>query len=112
MDEEPTLKLLQFIRYTDHKGNDRTYRFIQKFKNHCTQLGTYLDIEKETLDSFSKSNKTPEEICGEILDIWMKRGESSYEVTWGGLLMALEDAQHGGVAKNLEQALRLHFGSI
>ena len=102
---KPKLKLLQLIKYTDSDGNSETFRLIATIQNDCRALGTRLGIEKATIDGFDRRHITQEEKCENILDLWMKRGDGEYEVTWGGLIQALEDIQLKGVAQELKRAL-------
>ena len=103
---EPEINLLQLIKYTDSEGNSRTFRLIEKIQNDWRKLGTRLGIEKATLDGLD-NRLTQEEKCEQILDLWMKRGEGEYEVTWAGLLQALEDIQRKGIANHLQRALTM-----
>ena len=106
--EEPTTQLLQLIKYTDSKGNGDEYRPISKIQNDCKNLGIRLGIDRETLRGFDKNNvRPPAEVCEDILDEWIRRGQG--DVSWGGLLQALEAIQLNGVAKHLRDALTLCF---
>ena len=104
--EEPEMNRLQLIKYTDSEGNSRTFRLIEKIQNHCKRLGIRLGIERATLDGFD-NRLTLEEKCEKILELWMMRGDGEYEVTWDGLLQALEDIQLKGVADHLRRALTM-----
>ena len=104
--EEPEMNQLQLIKYTDSEGNSRTFRLIEQIQNHCKRLGIRLGIEKATLDGFD-NRPTQEEKCEMILELWMMRGDGEYEVTWAGLLQALEDIQLKGVAEHLRRALTM-----
>ena len=102
--------LLTLIKYTDSEGKDHKFYLIKKIQNDCDELGTVLGIDKETLDAFYETNKPkPAKVCADILDEWLKRGEGDYDGTWAGLLRAMVDAGLGGVAKQLNMALTLHF---
>ena len=105
------MKLLHLIKYTDWEGNDKKFRLISEIQNSCRRLGTLLGIAKATLDGFNKG-LTLEEQCEKILDLWITRGDgeySEYSVTWAGLLQAMEDAELGGVAKHLREALHSYW---
>ena len=104
--EEPEMNRLQLIKYTDAEGNSRTFRLIEQIQNHCKRLGIRLGIEKVTLDGFD-NRPTPEEKCEKILELWMMRGDGEYEVTWAGLLQALEDLQLNRAARHLRKALKM-----
>ena len=105
--KKPKLDLLQLIKYTDSNGDSATFRLIATIQNDCRALGTRLGIEKATIDGFDRRHNiiTQEEKCENILDLWMKRGDGEYEVTWAGLVQALEDIQLKGVAQELKRAL-------
>ena len=110
MNVEPKVKLLHLIKYTDCQGNDQKFRLISEIQSDCRRLGTLLGIPKATLDGFDKS-LTLEEQCEKILGLWITSGGeySEYSVTWAGLLQAMEDAQLGGVAKHLREALNSYW---
>jgi hypothetical protein len=102
---EPQMKLLHLIKYKDSEGNDKKFRLISVIQNNCRHLGTLLGIEEAQLDSFDSLK--PDVQCREILDLWITRGEGDYPVTWAGLLEAMEDAELGGIANSLREALTL-----
>ena len=100
------MRLLHLIKYSDSERNYKTFRLISEIQNNCRRLGTLLGIPKATLDGFD-SSLTLEEQCEKILDLWIKRRDGEYSVTWAGLLQAMEDIQLRGVAKSLREALTL-----
>ena len=100
------MKQLHLIRYTDSAGNEKAFRVISEIQKNCRRLGFQLGIEKATLDGVD-SSLALEEQCEEILDLWIRRGDGEYSVTWGGLLEALEHADLGGIAKHLKEALTM-----
>lgn len=106
MSQEPNRKLLTLIKYT-YCVKEREFRLISKIQNECKDLGTHLDIDDATLDSLEKTEVSKLDMCTSILRIWKQRGD---KVTWAGLLEALKNAELGGVAKQLETALRFHAG--
>ena len=106
MNKEPEMKLLQLIKYTDFEGNSGTFRLIETIQNDWRRLGTQLGIETPTLNGLY-SKLSQEEKCEKILDLWMMRREGDYEVTWAGLLQALEDVQLKRAAKDLQTALKM-----
>lgn len=107
--EEPPDILLSLIKYTDSRGQEKEFRLIQKIQNKCKEVGTHLNIEESTLKSFEHNPKCPEpiDICNKILATWKERGEDN--VTWAGLLQALDDAQLGGIARKLTEALDAYY---
>ena len=109
LNDEPDPRLLTLIKYTDSEGKDQTFDLIKRIQNDCKKLGTVLGIDRETLTAFYETNKPKPEVCEDILDEWLKRGEGDYEGTWDGLLRAMNDAGLGGVAEHLNMALTLHF---
>lgn len=100
------MKLLTLIKYNDSEG-ERMFNLIMKIQNDCKDLGTVLGIEEETLNSF-KPGVSPKDKCTTILHKWIQRGKGDYEVTWDGLLKALNDSGLGGIAKHFEKALTFH----
>ena len=99
MNDEPEMKLLDLIKYIDSEGNDKEFRLISSIQGEdCERLGIRLDI---TIAGFGVAQ------CKKILDQWIIRGDGEYSVTWGGLLLALKDAQLGGIANHLRKALTL-----
>lgn len=106
MKQEPDMTLLVLIKYTDCEGNIKRFNLIREIQNDCKDLGTVLGIEEETLNSFGKISEAEE--CTFILQKWIQRGKIRYEVTWDGLLEALEDAWLGGIANHLKKALVFH----
>ena len=101
---EPEIRKLYFIKYTDSEGNDKEFRLTKMVQNHWRELGTLLGIDKATLDGFD-SSLTRKDKCEKIFDLWIMKGEGEYSVTWAGLLQALKDAELGGVAEHLREAL-------
>ena len=106
INKEPEMNLLHRIKYTDSEGNSGTFHLIKTIQNDCRSLGTQLGIEEAILYGLD-SKLSREEKCEKILDLWIKRGEGKYEVTWAGLLQALEDIQLKGVAKHLRTVLAM-----
>ena len=96
------MRFLHLIKYIDFEGNMRQFRLISEIQNYCRELGYVLGV-RVRLDEFD----TLKEQCEKILHMWLVRGDGMYSVTWGGLLQALKDAELGGVAKRLEEALTL-----
>ena len=110
LDNEPTLKLLSFIQYTNSEGNTVTFRLIQQIQNRCRDLGILLGINKPTLDNFERNmHHDQERVCEEILNEWITRGEGDYSITWTGLLQALKDARLKTISEHLEEALTLYY---
>ena len=105
--EEPPDKLLSLIKYTDSQGQKKEFRLITNIQNECNEVGTHLNIDESTLKGFERSHKDPVDICKEILRTWKKRGGN--HVTWAGLLQALDDAQLGGIAQKLTEALNAYY---
>ena len=108
----PDPGLLTLIKYTDSEGKVERFYLIKRIQNDCKKLGSVLGIDEDTLTTFStqRNNDIPE-MCNDILHEWLKRGdeESEYDGTWAGLLQAMDDAELGGVAQKLKEALTLHF---
>ena len=101
--------LLTLIKYTDSEGRVRRFYLIESIQNDCKMLGKVLGINEGTLTAFYNKKDDISEVCNTILHEWLKRGEGKYDGTWAGLLQAMEDAQLGGVARKLKEALTLHF---
>ena len=104
-------KLLELIQYRDSNNDERKFRLIQEIQGECVdQLGTHLGIDQGTLDSFeTKHRGNSRRICSDILSTWKGREEGDYEITWGGLLRALQDAQLNNHAIHLRNALTLYY---
>ena len=105
--KEPPDHLLSLIKYTDSQGQEKEFRFIQRVQNKCKELGIHLNIDESTLEGFERSHKYPIDICNKILATWKERGGDN--VTWAGLLQALYDAQLGGIARKLTEALNAYY---
>ena len=105
--EEPPDILLSLIKYTDSQGQEKEFRLIQTIQNKCKELGTHLNIDESTLGGFERSHKYPVDICNKILGTWKERGGN--HVTWAGLIQALDDAQLGGIARKLTEALDAYY---
>ena len=106
-EKEPPWNLLALISYTDSHGQEKTFRLVNEIQNNCQNLGAHLNIDRSTLESFKHSLIYPVDICNEILDTWKERGGE--HVTWAGLLQALDDAQLGGAAQKLTEALDAYY---
>lgn len=110
MNKEVDTKLLTLIKYTDSEGKVKRFNLLREIQGDCTRLGSILGIDEDTLTASENSKDNQEQVCKNILvDKWLKRGEGGYDATWAGLLEALEDASLGGVAKKLNETLKLHF---
>ena len=101
------MELISFLMYTNSQGQEETLRLINEIQNDCQNLGTHLNIDEPTLEGFKHSHTDPVDICNEILGTWLERGGD--HVTWAGLLQALNDAQLGGIAQKLTEALDLYY---
>lgn len=106
MDETPDFALLHLISYTNGSGKQKSYRFIQEIQNSCRQLGVYLGIDIATISGLERTSDSLVKFCENILEMWLQRGEN---VSWGGLLKALGNAQLMGAYNNLKRALSFHF---
>lgn len=107
--QEPDMRLLALIKYTTDCV-ERKFNLIRMIQNDCNYLGTVLGIDRRTINSFDKTRVSKSDECMHVLGEWIKRGkgESHYEVTWAGLLKALEDAELGGIGEQLEEALEFY----
>ena len=109
MNKEPDIGQLNLIKYNNSEGKEDRFRLTRKIQNDCKNLGTLLGIDKETLTAYSEKSKPKYEVCEDILYEWMKRGEGDYDMTWAGLVKAMDDAGLGGKANQLIRALNMHF---
>ena len=111
MNQEPTLQLLSLIQCPNPDGSTTSFYLIREIQNRCIVLGTRLGIDEPTLQSLRERNVHHglERLCTEILNEWIIRGEGNYNVTWAGLLQALQDVPLKGIAKRLKEALTLYF---
>lgn len=110
--KQPDIQLLILIKYTNSEGEEDRFYLTTRIQNECKHLGTLLGIDKGTLTAYYEKNKPKPEVCEDILDEWMKRGKrhkGGYDVTWAGLLKAMDDAGLSGVTDTLINALKLHF---
>ena len=108
--KEPEPDKLELIRYTDSNNVECKFRLIQAIQAHCVDLGKHLGIDQGTLYEIEfKHPRNSRQMCDDILTTWKQRGEGDYEITWGGLLRALRDAQLNNNASNLKNALTLHY---
>ena len=105
--EQPPDILLSLIKYTDSQGQDKEFRLIKNIQSDCKEVGTHLNIDEPTLEGFGCGHEDPVGICKKILRTWKKRGGD--HVTWAGLLQALDDAQLGGAAQELTEALNAYY---
>ena len=107
MNKEPDIRLLTLIKYTNPEGKEDRFYLTRTIQNDCKNLGTFLGIDKETLPTLRRVSLNLR--CEDILYEWMKRGEGDNDMTWAGLLKAMDDAGLGGVAHQLISALSMHF---
>ena len=105
------MKLLFYIQYTGPDRKETSFRLIDEIQMQCSRLGTQLGIDTPTLKIFEAGGRPALDVCRDILDEWMmRRMESSYPVTWAGLLKAMKTVQQLNRAANLlEKALTFHF---
>ena len=113
MDTEPNDALLVLIQYRDSNNKEVEFRLIQEIQGKCSDLGTYLGIDRGTMDGIiaehSGSGKF-KRICSDILRTWKDRMSGKYDITWGGLLSALRDTGDlRGAASQLEKALTFYY---
>ena len=110
--EQPQEKILHLISYTDVNGHKQSFRFLEEVKLNCTSLGTRFDIRLTDMESWEHQyHRDQYRVCQKILQRWEENGSEQYEVTWGGLLTALEDAQLSDIAGQLENALHSHYNT-
>ena len=103
-------RLLELIQYRDSNNVKHNFRLIREIQGECVELGTHLGIDKPTLDSFeTKHRGNSKQICSDILSTWKGREDGDYEITWGGLLRGLRDAQLNNHASHLKNALTLYY---
>ena len=101
--------LLSVISYKTSKGNEK-FNFIKTIQTYCISLGHLLGIKHETLKAIEKRHREdPVPVCTSILYTWITQAEGPYEITWGGLLDDLRDAELGGIANKLEKALEHYY---
>ena len=106
MNKEPNIRLLTLIKYNNSEGKEDRFHLTRTIQNDCKKTGTFLGIDEATLIAYSEKIKPRSDICGDILYEWMRRGN---DVTWAGLLTAMDDAGLDGVANQLIRALNMHF---
>ena len=103
-------KLLELIQYRDSNNVEREFRLIQAIQGHCVDLGIFLGIDQGTLDGIEAKNPgNLKRRCADILNTWKMKMKGDYEITWGGLLRALRDAQLNSYASHLKNALTLYY---
>ena len=82
---------------------------------NCLELGENFEIPKETLESYWDTNMTPEEICLEMVDLWLDQGRASCSesncddpLSMRGLLWM----QRKQAAKELEVSIKKKFAEL
>ena len=111
MDTEPNDVLLVLIQYRDSNSKKLEFRLIQKIQGKCSDLGTYLEIDRGTMASIEAKHRGDlKQICSDILSKWKDNMSGKYGITWGGLLSALRDTGDlRGAASHLETALTFYY---
>ena len=104
--------MLQLVKYTDMNGHKQTFRFLREVQVNCTFLGTRFDISRTDMDAWEYQYQRDQyRVCELILQRWEENRSKEYEVTWGGLLTALEDAQLSDITGQLENALQSYYNT-
>ena len=101
--EEPSIKLLSLITFTNSEGEKATFQLITEIQTHCEDIGIQLDIDSPTIEGLHKEYKSPADICQKILTNWRDRNK---DVTWEKLLKVLDELKLGRIAKKLKIALQ------
>ena len=98
--------------YTDpDEGTTKKFNFLKVIQGDCMYFAVVLGIDEDTLMIFDKTGPREADDCKYILEEWMEREGRDYEVTWAGLLEALNDAALVRVRRDLKTALTLHFSN-
>ena len=108
---EPTQKMLQLIKYADVDGDEHIFYLLQEIQLNCSSIGILFDISHHQIEAWNNHQRNQELLCRAIFNRWIVNGHDEYEVTWGGLLTVLEDAQLSDIAEQLENALRSHYNT-
>ena len=112
INQEPTMNLLTLIKYTDpDEGTTKKFNFLKVIQGDCMYFAVVLGIDEDTLMIFDKTGPREADDCKYILEEWMEQEGGDYEVTWTGLLEALNDAALVRVRRDLKTALTLHFSN-
>lgn len=102
--------MLVHFKYIDLEGQKQDFRLIQDIQADCKTLGKILGVEHGTLERLNEKHRGDlQDICNDVLHIWIVQDLGYYRVTWGGLLEALRDAELQGIAKDLEKAMNLFY---
>ena len=95
------------LKWSDKKGNKKTFRLVDKVSAKWRQFGTLLGISMNLLSSWDKQHRGNANVCfTKVMEYWMNAGgKEKYPPTWEGLYALLEDAEYSQVAVELKKAV-------
>ncbi len=102
-----SLNTLNFIKWSDRDGREKTFRLEEKVGSKWRDLGLRLSIEPATLDGWDIQYQRDARRCwGKVMGEFISSGGTGgYPPTWEGLYQLLEDIKCGGIARDLEEAV-------
>ena len=77
--------------------------------NTCMELGENFGIGQEVLEGYRESGKMPEEVCLELLDMWLKAGQVSSQEMESLSMAGLLGIQKELAAKEMRTDIRKRF---
>ena len=106
VEDKPTLRQLNCLRYTDKNGEKHKIHIFDAVTAHWRRLGQALNVNAYDLESIEHEQSNVEDYCQELLSRWLQGSVGGGEpVTWETLVRAMEDARCEEVAQRVREVL-------
>ena len=102
-----TLGDLTLYKWTDENGQPKSLRILDEISSRWTEAGDLLRLNPARLEGIEVHRlRYPRSCCRDVLHDWIQDNQSSYPVSWEGLICLLKDMKLTVLAKEIENALR------
>ena len=102
-----SLKLLNLIKWTDERGEEQTFRLVNRVSLKWESFGYRLDLPQNMLGAWRDECLNNSARCWcKVMHHWLTGGDTpDYPVTWDGLYVMLKDVEYSEEARELREAV-------
>ena len=97
-----TLGTITLHKWTDENGQPKILRILDEISSRWTQVGDLLGLSPARLQGIEKHRlRDARSCCRDVLHDWIHDNQSSYPVSWEGLICLLKDMKLTVLAKKI-----------
>ena len=100
------MRSLNLLKWQDEKGQEQTFRLVDKVSAKWEGFGLLLGLEYNQLDAVRRDQLGETARCwNRVMDHWREGCSVDYPPTWDGLYSLLTDMEYSEYARELQQAV-------